>query len=98
MVVAIIYFLMLTRTCSLQKAPAALYSRINKLRLCAVGGAVDEWHANGTRFIELAEPQLLNLARHHGVRLMDIELVSAGVIRQCLLCIVAVERRRDEEV
>ena len=89
---------MLTRTCSLQKAPVDLYRRIQQLRLCAVGGARDSWHADGMRFIELAEPQLLDLAARHGVRMVDIEPVSASVIRLWLLCSVAAKRRRDEEV
>ena len=96
--VAIIYFLMLTRTCSLQKDPVDLYRRINGLRLCAVGGARDSWHADGLRFIELAEPQLRELADRHGVRQVDIEPVSAGVIRQWFLCSISAKRRRDEEV
>ena len=89
---------MLTRTCSLQKAPVDLYRRINGLRLCAVGGARDSWHADGLRFIELAEPQLRELAARHGVRQVDIEPVSQGVIHQWLVCSVAAKRRRDEEV
>ena len=89
---------MLTRTCSLQKAPLDLYRRIQQLRLCAVGGARDNWHADGLCFIELAKTQLLDLATRHGVRLLDIEPVSAGVIRQWLMCSVAAKRRRDEEV
>ena len=89
---------MLTRTCSLQKAPVDLYRRINKLRLCAVGGARDKWHADGLCFIELAKKPLLDLATRHGVRLVDIEPVSAAVIRQWLMCSVAAKRRRDEEV
>ena len=89
---------MLTRTCSLQKAPADLRLRITGLRLCAVGGARTPWHADGVRFIELAERQLLDLADRHGVRMVDIEPVSASVIRLWLLCSVAAKRRRDEEV
>ena len=89
---------MLTRTCSLQKDPVELHSRINSLRLCAVGGAPDNWHVNGMHFIELAKIELLELARSHAVRQVDIEPVSPGVIRQWLLCSVAAKRRRDEEV
>ena len=89
---------MLTRTCSLQKDPVDIYRRINALRLCAVGGARDSWHADGMRSIELAKPQLLALQALHGVRQVDIEPVSPGVIHQWLVCSVAAKRRRDEEV